>query len=365
MGASPLEKDLADIPPPNCTGASATKIQFGKTFQPQQQILLYSADEWEEFIREWVHSQTSNYVSVRRYGGSGDMGIDVAGLADSKGLQGTWDNFQCKHYSNALMPASAALEVGKVLWHSFNKRYTSPRSYFFISPLGCGPALTRMLDEPNKLKEYILTNWDKCCSTGITSTVVIKLNGPFLDYVNVFDYSIFKAKTALEIIDQHRQTPYFASRFGGGLKDRPTVASPPAAPLEGESRYIEQLFEAYSDHTSETHTSLSSLTARTDLIEHFNRQREFFYHAESLRNFSRDTVPPGTFEELQSEVYAGVVDVEANIHADGYMRLNAVTLAASQLHMTSNALMSVVKIQDKKGICHQLANTNRLRWRKP
>jgi len=183
--------------------------------------------------------------------------------------------------------------------------------------------------------------------------------------VNSFDYSIFKNATILEIIDQHRQTPYFASRFGGGLGDRPEVPSPPKDPVEVESRYIEQLFEAYSDHTGEIHTSLLSMSERSDLVAHFHRQRELFYHAESLRNFSRDTVPPGTFTELQSEVYAGVIDVEAGTHPDGYARLNAVTLAASQLHMTSNGLISVVKVQDKKGICHQLANENRLRWRKP
>jgi hypothetical protein len=75
-------------------------------------------------------------------------------------------------------------------------------------------------------------------------------------------------------------------------------------------------------------------------------------------------VPPGTFKDLQSEVHAGVVDVEAAPHQDGYARMNAVTQAAAQLQLTSNALISVVKIHDRKGMCHQLANDDRLRWRK-
>ena len=297
---------LLEIPPPAEAGATATKIQFGKTFPPQQQILLYSADEWEEFIREWVHSQTERYLNVRRYGGSGDMGIDVAGLADDKGLQGSWDNFQCKHYASALAPATAAQEIGKVLWHSFDNKFARPRAYFFIAPRGCGPALTRLLDEPDKLRAYVIDNWEKCCAKQITSTQSILLSGAFADYVSTFDYSIFKQKTALEIIDQHRKTPYFASRFGGGLQNRPAAGAPPTTPAEVESRYIEQLFEAYSDHTSELHESLVSLATHSNLLEHFHRQRELFYHAESLRNFSRDTVPPGTFEELQSEVFSGV-----------------------------------------------------------
>jgi hypothetical protein len=101
------------------------------------------------------------------------------------------------------------------------------------------------------------------------------------------------------------------------------------------------------------------------LARHYHRQRETFYHAEALRNFARDTVPPGTFEELQGEVHAGVVDVSDASHADALLRLNAVTQAAAQLPLTANGLISVTKVQDKKGICHQLANEDKLKWKKP
>ena len=76
----------------------------------------------------------------------------------------------------------------------------------------------------------------------------------------------------------------------------------------------------------------------------------------------RNNVPPGTFEDLQGEIYDGVVDIEAAVHADGFARLNAVTHAAVLLHPASNGLISVTKVRDKKGICHQLANEDRLRW---
>jgi hypothetical protein len=36
---------------------------------------------------------------------------------------------------------------------------------------------------------------------------------------------------------------------------------------------------------------VNGLNGWPDLIEHYGRQREFFYHAESLRNFARDNVP--------------------------------------------------------------------------
>ena len=76
-------------------------------------------------------------------------------------------------------------------------------------------------------------------------------------------------------------------------------------------------------------------------------------------------MPQGTFEDLQDEVIAGVIEVERAAHDDGLSRVNAVTQTAAQLPLTANGLISVTKIQDKKGICHQLANENRLQWVKP
>src|SRR5687768_13184877 len=47
-----------DIPKPSGTGAvSAAKVAYGKLIPPQQQILLFSADEWEAFVEEWAHYQ--------------------------------------------------------------------------------------------------------------------------------------------------------------------------------------------------------------------------------------------------------------------------------------------------------------------
>ena len=356
---------LTEIPQPATANANAMKVQYGRQMLPQQQVLLYSSGEWEEFILEWVHSQKAKYQNVRRFAGVNDLGIDVAGLTDDKGLHGIWDNFQCKHYAKALTPGTAAVEIAKILWHSFNKSYVPPRKYYFVAPHGCATSLTKLLSTPTALLAHLITNWDNQCSNSITTTQTIALYGAFKEYVEAFDFSIFSSRNMLEVIDDHRITPYYAIRFGGGLPDRPKVLPPPAEPEARESRYVQQLFESYSDHMKNEVTNLIELRVRQDLTDHFHRQREFFYHAEALRNFARDTVPSGTFEDLQSEVHAGVVDVEAAPHQDGYVRVNAVIQAAAQLHLTSNALISVVKVQDRKGICHQLANDERLHWRKP
>ncbi len=364
--AKPEPINLVPIADPIATGIHASaRVAFGKTFVPQQQILLYSPSEWETFIQEWVHSQKSKYNKVLRFAGANDMGIDVAGLTDDKGIFGIWDNFQCKHYTDPLIPSKSAVEVGKVLWHSFNKRYAPPRKYHFIAPKDCGIALNRMLLKHDTLKAYIVKHWDQYCKKEITDTEEIELKGDFEKYVDAFDYTIFTSKPCLEIIDEHRTTPWHTIRFGGGLPERAPVAPPPAEVGVHESRYLTQLFEAYSDYKGITLTDVTSLSPWKELDEHYDRQRESFYHAEALRNFARDTVPPGTFEELQDEVYAGVIDIENAEHTNAFVRLNNVTHASTSLELTSNALISVVKVQDRKGICHQLANVNKLNWKKP
>ena len=45
-----------DVPAPAGTPAtSSAQVIHGRLIPPQQQILLYSPDEWEEFVNEWVH----------------------------------------------------------------------------------------------------------------------------------------------------------------------------------------------------------------------------------------------------------------------------------------------------------------------
>ena len=363
--ANKLSIKLVEVPEPAKQPApSSAKVMHGAVKPPQQLILLYSAEEWESFVEEWVHYLKTQYVKVVRLSGPSDMGIDVAGLADKNGLSGVWDNYQCKDYGNPLTPSVAIPEIGKILWHSFEGHYTPPRKYYFMAPKNVGMQLKKLLLKPGDLKTHVVLKWDDWCANAITSTKKIPLTGKLRTYVSNFDFSIFTFKTALEAIDEHRQTPYYSARFGGGLSDRPAVTAPPSNPAATESRYLQQLFEAYSDNQKASLPDLASLSSHPDLADHYQRQRETFYHAEALRNFARDTVPSGTFEELQGEVHAGVVDVCDSPHADALVRLKAVTQAAASLPLTANGLITVTKIQDKKGICHQLANENRLKWKK-
>lgn len=344
---------------------TAAQAQNGPPIAPLTRIMTYSPDEWEEFIDEWVsHCVKPEYVKVVRFSNANDRGIDIAGFADADQLLGAWDNYQCKHYKEGITPGTAWLEIGKILWHSFNGHYKPPRTYYFVAPRGAGTSLSQLLANIPLLKTGLIGAWSKSVENKITSTQAIKLEGAFADYVDKFDFTIFKSLSPREVVEQHRSSPYFVPRFGGGLPPRPTPSAPPEEIQRDESGYVTQLLVAYADHTKEAVPDIAALKKWKPLDEHFHRQRECFYHAEALRVFVRDKVEPGTFEGLQDEIYHGVVDICDGGHVDALERIKAVTATAQTMPLDAHPLGPSAFVKDRRGICHQLANEDRLKWTK-
>tara|TARA_B110001469_G_scaffold100262_1_gene97531 strand:- start:3210 stop:4196 length:987 start_codon:yes stop_codon:yes gene_type:complete len=323
---------------------------------------MFSPDEWESFTEEWAVSLINQYHKVRRMGGANDCGVDIACFHSELGFEGKWDNYQCKRYGQPLVPTDIWSEIGKVIYHSFNKEFTAPRKYYFVCSTGIGSTLEKLLSKPSQLKEAAEKNWDIYCKSKITSTHKIELSGLLKEHFNAFDFTIFTSKSQAELVQDHSQTGFHAVRFGGGLPARPNEKNPPIEPATKESHYIRQLLDAYSDNLGEPINSASELDSNPRLKENYNRQRERFYRAEGLRTFARDNAPPGTFEALQDEIFHGVVDVhEDTNHNDGLARMTATMAQASKIN-TSSALAPATKIPDQQGICHQLANADKLIW---
>lgn len=359
-----MTANWGDIVAPSGLGSevTASHVIHGPSIPPQQRLLTYSPDQWEDFVHEWAHYCLKKlYMQVQRFSGAGDMGIDVVGFVDAKRLKGVWDNYQCKHYDHALTPGNVWPELGKIIWYSFKGEYAVPRRYYFVSPWGAGTKLSRLLGNATKLRGELIVNWDKNVKDAITSTQQVPLDSELRAYVDTFDFSIFDTKTALQLVEEHRSTPVHAARFGGGLPPRPASDKPPAAVASVESRYVTQLLGAYSEHIGTPVTDPSAISQHK-LKEHFRRQREAFYEAEALRVFARDTVPTGTYESLQDNIYDGVIDTHDAKHTDGFEKVCAVTKAARDMQITANALISCTNPKDRDGICHQLVNEERLKW---
>jgi len=339
---------------------SADHVFNGIPIPKPSRVASFSPEEWESFTEEWASSLTDSYARVRRFGGSGDQGLDIVGFPTDTMWNGGWDNYQCKRYNNSLCPGDIWVEIGKIIYYSYKGEYPPPRKYYFVAPKGVGTTLQKLLGNPEKLKQQAEAKWKDNCQDEITTTVSIPLEGELLDWFNEFDFSIFSEKSVLELIDSHAKTRYHSVRFGGGLPPRPEVTPPPQEHLAEESGYIQQLFDAYSDHKGISINDISDIPS--PLNQDCLLQRERFYHAESLRNFARDTVPDGTFNSLQKEVFHGVIDICNNAHTDGLARMRATVTQSANISISSNPLASVVQVQDRQGICHQLANEYKLVW---
>ena len=365
VGLSLLSKDLSEHVMAEPAGKPneivAPQLISGKPPPPQQLILLYSANDWEEFLREWGHYQKKQYHLVTRLGGANDYGVDVACFCTDDGFQGDWDNYQCKHYADPLGPKTAIQEIGKLMWHVYSNNLTKPRKYYFFAPKDCGPSLKKLLLDKGKLRLEVKSKWSDWCAKSITSTQDISLDGEFGDFVENFDFSIFNYKPSLEIIEEHQNTPYHTYRFFKTLEGRPAPEKPPTEHAVMEAKYIEKLLDAYSDYSKLPNDQIN-LSDGSVLARHFLRQRENFYYAEALKLFSRDSVPPGTYDLLQDEMFSAVVEVVDDIHDNGFECVKAVTKHAQGLGFPSNVLHQVMKVQDKQGICHQLANDDKLSW---
>lgn len=357
------ETDLRVINPKTLEGIpTSSHIQSGVTIPKSTRIKFFSPEEWEEFTEEWASSIEEGYSKVRRFGGSGDLGVDVAGFCSDIGFEGDWDNYQCKRYNKPLQPSDIWVEIGKIIYYSYKGYYVPPRKFYFVCSQGIGTSLEKLLNNPCELRKKTIENWDKYCLKGITSTLSIPLSGDLKSHMDSLNFSIFSSKSSVELIKDHAKTCFHTVRFGGGLPVRNDSAEPPFIPTDNESRYIRQLLDAYGEHLGVKLKDTDSLKIHSLLSRDYLRQRGRFYHAESLKTFARDNVPAGTFESLQEEIYHGVIDTCENEFNNGFTRMKAAMTQASAVAGTSNPLVTCIKTQDRQGICHQLANDDRLKW---
>jgi hypothetical protein len=176
------------------------------------------------------------------------------------------------------------------------------------------------------------------------------------------EFSCFEAANLDKILEQHAEGPYHAMRFGTPLKPRPATGTPPAEHTADEARYIQQLLDVYEEKWGCSADSPANAWAHPHARKHLQHQREAFFCADALRLFARDSVPPGTFEALQDDVYNRVADYELRDFPSGFERLSKILDTAGDMPLANNILVTYVNSNDRKGICHQLANDDRLTW---
>ncbi|GGV42102.1 hypothetical protein GCM10010495_69700 [Kitasatospora herbaricolor] len=361
--AEPL---FSEIPLPSQASVTEAPHMMGASLDitPVQRMSLYSGDQWEEFTLEWVLSLKAEreYVGgVMRLGGPNDRGADIVAFLSPDKTDGRWHCFQSKRYTEPLGVAKAYPEMLKILVAVAEGSFkTLPERYVFVAP-NIGATFRTLLAKPERLKQEFLAALNKPGSRlgaeydPQTLTAALKL-------AQSVKFSMFEAPMLAEIFAQHASTVYHASRFGRSSLTRPSPEK--TAPVEHshrETRYIEQLLEVYEQEwgcAPNAPAAYAHKRAGKDL----RNQRVAFYCAEQLRVFARDSVPPRVFEDLQQEIHS-YVDRIVDRYDTGYTRLNAATDAACQLQLRQDGLLiNVIEHQDRAGICHQLANDDKLIW---
>jgi hypothetical protein len=325
-------------------------------------IGAYDATEWEIFTREWMVGLGQEYDDVKRFGGSGDMGRDVVGFKDNSKFEGEWHNIQCKHYSGTIPPGKGVIDIGKIIYYSYLGEFKPPTKSEFVAPKGPSTGLMKLLDNPTKLRAHVLKNWDEVCSKKITETVeAIPLEGKFKEYVEKFDFKIFGWKSLDQLLDKHRKTGYWAQRFGGILPPAPPGVVPGTlAPKE--DRYVRHILDAYGERLQKSLTDHSELEDHAPLQADFNLHRERFFDAEAFTHEYRDQTETGTVEKFTKEIYHSVQPVMMMSHQDGVERLSDVMIRAGAITPAS-ILAPQASAGVKQGVCHQLANEDKLYWK--
>jgi hypothetical protein len=339
-----------------------TYLPVGLT--PQQIVSAYNEDQWEAFINEWIDGLKNSYKVVQRFSGSGDKGRDVVGFVESADFNKTWDSYQCKHYDRPLSPSNIWIELGKLIYYTMNGDFSVPRAYRFVAPRDVGPKLKDLLTKPNELRQGLLDNWAKDCESGITETKKILLDDNLRKHIEAFDFRIIGYSPLLEIVKQHMQTPFWTTRFKVEVPKRPQSPEPPSDVAAHEIGYVTKLLGAYADAHQTKITQVTHITTIPKFLNHLKRSRQWFFQAEALNRFSRDHYPIGAFDDLKKQILDGVIDTHERDFPHGFDRVCATTDRAADLMLGNNELVPHTAVGDKKGICHHLANEDKLHWLK-
>jgi hypothetical protein len=333
---------------------------------PSILIRSYDDKEWEIFIQEWTTGFEEKYAFVEILGGAGDKGRDIVAYVDPPNDPShKWDNYQCKHYKSPVQPSDMWSDLGKLCYYSWNGDYTPPRRYFVVAPLEVSPSFKELLKSPEAIRKGLKEHWSKHCEVGgITTTKKVPLDGKLAEFVDTFDFSICRYLPVVDILNQHARTPFWSLRFKEQTPVRPPNSLPPGSPDPIETRYLEQLFEAYSDHEKTLISNIAEILAYSEHHGHLQRSREDFYKAESLYRFTKDFVQLGSFEEFKKQILDGVIDVHEGEYLSALQRLKSTTQEAVKLPPVPGHLGNLATAGDKKGACHHLANEDKLIWKR-
>lgn len=349
-----------DLQPPKIDLELCTR---DNNIAPIDKVFAMDEDSFEKFTIEWLYGyRKSQYKKIVRIGGAGDKGRDIIGYYQD----GSCDYYQCKHYDVQLSPSVFDVEFGKLCYYTWIKEITIPKKYYIVGSHNIGPKLLDLINDSKKLKDELITTWDTHCKKGITDKKDIPLSNDLRNYILNFDFSIVEHIPIEEIIDEHITTIYGKIRFGGSRLSLPNKLLPGKNIKKMELPYINALLEMYSEYAKKNYEDVNSLQTNETLYADLQDQRDYFYSAETIRRFVRDTFTnEKDFVCLEEEIYEGIKEIHEEDYENGFKRLKKDLAQAVTIQTTKSLLdsqLNIIGAKEKKGICHMLVEDKNIRW---
>ncbi|MEV7783479.1 ABC-three component system protein [Kitasatospora sp. NPDC088351] len=328
---------------------------------PLQQVWYWEPAEWERFTYEWVRMRASEegYLGAEIIGGSNDRGADVVAFFTERRLNGEWHCFQCKLYHDDLALADALPEMVKPFVAAVETTRTLPTRYTFVAPR-IHPRLKDLVLTPDELKSRFL-EYLRGRSQTVTK-LPAQLLGDVAKLAEATEFSMFWTVNLDEMLEVYSKSLLFAARFNYPPSGEPAKLPVPPKPAVDEARFLEQLVDVYRERLGEQVVTVDDAFGHPRSGSHLRRQREAFYAAEALRMYARDSVPGDAYTELQDDVLANLVEVADDEHESGWHRLRAVVTQAGNLQVSGSVIASHFQQVQRKGMCHQFANDDKLTW---
>ena len=360
----------APSPWPNAN-ARLLGLGLGLPVDPLDRLAQFSAKDFERFTLEWADGylkvKLPGVYEIQQRGGAGDKGRDIIVWLDPPSASPRRSLiYQCKHYSAALGPGLASGEIAKLLYYTRAGEQPVPELYTFVTHKGVTGTLQDLLDEPDKLQNFVLDNWADHCVKAVSSKFTFELTDDVRSYVESFDFTIFRAKQPHDLLNEHAQTRYHLAVFGAPLVQRPPTQDPPSSVAPLEAAYVAQLYELIGEQLKKVVTKPDELPASGHLRALFERSRITFYCAEGLKELARDQMADSQFfVTLLDEFTDGLFYTYTATGQTGYQRLLETIKQSQNLQLGAHVLAPHVQAKDREGLCHQMANEARLQWCAP
>lgn len=372
----------SDINPLDLSGGSLTAEDILSHVSPK---------DWERMICWKLLKEDPPYHEIVGPGGPGDYSVDVAAFRDEYKFSGKWEAYQGKRYKDPLGFWTVFGEIVKLVDGHRKRIFPNlPTKYVFVSPQGSGQTLQNSMNKPGGLKEEFKAKMKKEIdeldykpgdepSTAVSEGAGDKKPKPrsktiagktytkrqledikaHAEKIKVFEKVSFESKDLTYILGGKAGDRYYISKHQTKLE---RASGPLRLEDTKQGLYIEKLVDVFKEQDKSC-KDVASVEAHPEYCVEFQENRESFYSAEVLRKSVEDSVPPNTYDHLKEQIYMGVIPTARGTYKSGLKRLRKVHKKAYQMHLTGlDLIIPIMNPLDRLGICHQLANEDKLTW---